>query len=313
MIFDAHGDILTDMYEQAKKGVTNSFKKRHLDNYKLGNVTHSIFVNWTTPKGDNPELFTDIFEYGIKEINENSDIFRICYNTSDMKQSLEEEKIGVILGIEGIKNMKDVNHLHDLYKKGIRHATLTWNESNKFANGLDNESDGLTPLGFDVIKTMNELGMIVDLAHTNEHTFNDIITTSTTPVIISHGNAKALCGHRRNYTDDQLFKLKENNGVIGICAIMPFVGDDLKDQTVEYMAQHIKYVRDLIGIDHVGVGFDLCYYLNNDVDDNKMPGFKTMADAGNLFIELEKLGFTDSEIEQVKFKNFERIVKTILG
>ena len=133
---------------------------------------------------------------------------------------------------------------------------------------------------------MNKLGMIVDLAHANEHTFKDIMNTSTSPVIISHGNTKALCSHRRNYTDEQLMMLKEKDGVIGICAIMPFVGDTAEDQTVTQMANHINYVKNLIGIDHVGLGFDLCYYLFTGHDDNRMPGFKTMADTQNLFDEL---------------------------
>lgn len=313
MIFDAHGDILTDMYLEAKKGNKNSFKKRHLENYKKGGVTHSIFVNWTSPKEKNPQVFDDIFQTSIQEINENGDIFKVCFKYQDMLDSVAEEKIGVILGIEGIKNLRNVNHLEELYTKGIRHATLTWNESNKYANGLDNDTTGLTKEGFDVVKTMNKLGMIVDLAHTNSYTFDDILDTTTSPVIISHGNTKKYCSHRRNYTDEQLFKLKENGGVIGICAIMPFVADNVENQNVQYMAKHIQHVRDLIGIDHVGVGFDLCYYLNDEPKDNVMPGFKTMADAENLFDELRKLDFSEEEIKKIKFDNFARIVKTILG
>lgn len=313
MIFDAHGDILTDMYEQAVKGNENSFKQRHLDLYKKGGVTHSIFVNWTDPKEENPEVFDQIFDASLKEINENLDIFKICTSTSDMEESLKEDKIGVILGIEGIKNLRDIKHLEELYHKGVRHASLTWNEANKFANGLDNDTDGLTPLGFDVISKMEELGMIIDLAHTNHHSYFDIINHTKKPVIISHGNTKALCSHRRNYTDQQLYALKEKNGVIGICGIAPFVSDNKKDQTVTYMAKHINYVKELIGVEHVGIGFDLCYYLFEDRKDNNLEGLLTMEDANNVFIELKKLGFTDDEIELVKYKNFERVIKEILG
>lgn len=313
MIFDAHGDILTDMYEQAKKGVKDSFKLRHLDNYKKGKVTHSIFVNWTSPKIDDPKVFEDVFEYAIKEIKENTDIFDICLTTEDMEKSLKDEKIGIILGIEGIKLLRDVNHLRDLYKMGVRHATLTWNEANKYANGLDNKTDGLTEKGIEIVKEMNKLGMIVDLSHTNKFTFDDIMSVSTSPVIISHGNTKGLCDHQRNYTDEQLFKLKENGGVIGICGIVPFVSEKPENHNVAFLAQHIKYVRDLIGIDHVGLGFDLCYYLGTTFEDNGLEGLRTMADVGNIFIELKKLGFSDSEIEQVKYQNFARIVKQILG
>ena len=79
------------------------------------------------------------------------------------------------------------------------------------------------------------------------------------------------------------------------------------------MAEHIKYVRDLIGIDHVGLGFDLCYYLFEGVPENNLEGLHTMADAKNIIDELKKLGFTDTEIEQVTHLNFERVIKEILG
>jgi len=313
MIFDAHGDILTDMYEQSLFFNKDSFQKRHLDLYKKGGITHSIFVNWTDPKEPNPAVFDDIFTRSLQEIKGNKDVFKICYNHQDMMDSLNQEKIGVIIGIEGIKNLRNVDHLKDLYQKGVRHASLTWNEANDYANGLDNDTNGLTEKGFEIIKTMEELGMIIDLAHTNKFTFDDIINTTTKPVIISHGNTKALCSHRRNYTDEQLLKIKEKNGVIGICAIPAFVSDDKETQTVSYMAKHIQYVRDLIGINHVGIGFDLCYYLFDDRMDNGLEGLREMDDAPNLFLELKKLGFSDEEIELVKHGNFERVIKEILG
>ena len=236
MIFDAHGDILTDMSEQSKNGMKNTFKKRHLEAYKKGGITHSIFVNWTDPKSDDANTFSEIFEDAFKEIEDNSDIFQLCYNYQDMLKSFENNKIGVILGMEGIKHLRDVNHLNELYSKGVRHASLTWNEENKYASGLDNKFDGLKPLGYEIITEMEKLGMIVDLAHTNEATFFDIINHTKKPVIISHGNAKAKCSHRRNYTDKQLQAIKEKNGVIGVCAIMPFVGDTVEDQTVQYIS-----------------------------------------------------------------------------
>jgi membrane dipeptidase len=313
MIFDAHGDILTDMFEQSVMKNENSFSKRHLELYKQGGITHSIFVNWTDPQEENPQVFNDIFNAALTEIKHNPDIFQICYNHQDMLESEKRGKLGIILGIEGIKNLRDIPHLEDLYNKGIRHASLTWNEANKYANGLDNDTDGLTKEGFKVIEKMEELGMIIDLAHSNKHTFDDIINHTTKPVIISHGNTKALCNHRRNYTDEQLFQIKEKNGVIGICAIPAFVSSEEQNQTVAYMAKHIKYVKDLIGIDHVGIGFDLCYYLFGGRVDNGLDGLRHMNDAPNLFVELQKLGFSETEIEQVKHLNFERVIKEILG
>lgn len=312
MIFDAHGDILTDIYEETKRGKKDIFNNKHLALYKEGGVTHSIFVNWTDPNSDDDTQFQNIFDIAIKEIEHNDNLM-ICLNHHDMIQSMSLDKIGVILGIEGVKQLKDINELHSLYNRGVRHASLTWNEQNKYASGLDDTELGLTQAGKELIIEMEQLGMIIDLAHTNEHTFKDIVSLTKKPVIISHGNTKALCSHRRNYTDEQLQLIKEKNGVIGICGIAPFVSDQPENQSISYMAQHIKYVKDLIGIDHVGLGFDLCYYLFEAVSVNNLDGLNRMSDAKNIIEELKKLDFTKEEIEKVTHLNFERVIKEILG
>ena len=312
MIFDAHGDIFTDMYEQKEKGLKNSFKKRHLEFYKKAGITHSIFVNWTNPKTEDPNLFKNIFDNAFIELEEHKDIFKVCLNYQDMIDSVADNKIGVIIGMEGIMHLEDVNHLRLLYEKGVRHASLTWNEVNKFAAGLSSKTEGLTLLGKEVLSEMESLGMIIDLAHANPRTFDDILNHTRGPVIISHGNTKALCGHIRNYTDEQLRKIKDRDGVIGICGIAPFISDDKTKQTVAFMAKHIDHAVKTIGIDHVGLGFDVCYYLYEGATNNHVEGFETIADAPNLIVELEKLGYSSDDIEKIKHKNFERIIKKVL-
>ncbi len=312
MLFDAHGDILTDMYEQTKKGNKNSFKSRHLDYYKQAGITHSIFVNWTSPKTENPNEFNEIFENAFVELRDNSDIFNICLNYSDIINSTTTDKIGVIIGMEGIMQLEDVNHLKELYQKGVRHAGLTWNEVNKYAAGLSSETEGLTLLGKEILKEMESLGMIIDLAHANPRTFNEIFENTTQPLIISHGNTKTLCNHIRNYTDEQLHMIKNRNGVIGICGIAPFISEDKENQTVKFMAKHIDHAVKTIGIDHVGIGFDVCYYLYENVTHNHVVGFDNIGEAPNLFIELEKLGYSQDDINKIKYKNFFRVFKEVL-
>ena len=310
MLFDAHGDILTDMYEQNKKGNPNSFKKRHLEFYKRAGITHSIFVNWTNPKTENPTEFKEIFENAFNELKNNNDIFNICLTYHDLVTP--SDKIGVIIGMEGVMQLEDINHLRELYGKGVRHAGLTWNEVNKYAAGLSSETEGLTLLGKEVLKEMESLGMIIDLAHTNARTFNEIFENTTQPLIISHGNTKKMCNHIRNYTDEQLHMIKNRNGVIGICGIAPFISGDKENQTVQYMAKHIDYAVKTIGIDHVGIGFDVCYYLYDNVLSNHVDGFMNIGEAENLFIELQKLGYNEEELNKIKYKNFFRVFKEIL-
>ena len=312
MLFDAHADILTDMYKQMKLGNNDSFKSRHLEEYRKSGITHSIFVNWTPPKTDTPTLFNEIWENAFVEMNENQDIFKVCLNTKDMKKSLKEGKFGIILGMEGIKQLEGVDHLRELYNKGVRHASLTWNEVNKYAAGLSSETEGLTELGKEILHEMEKLGMVIDLAHASPKTFQEIYDNTTGPLIISHGNTKALCDHKRNYTDEQLQLIKERNGVIGICGIGPFIALEKEEWTVENMVNHIDYAVQLIGIDHVGIGLDICYYLGDEVDSNKVEGLLTIGDAPNIFIELEKKGYSKEDIEKIKYGNFYRILGEVL-
>jgi len=313
MLFDAHGDILTDLYLQSNKGNKGSFRKKHLQHYQNAGVTHSIFVNWTDPNTDNPSEFREIWDNAFGEMEAYTDIFKVCLNTKDMDESVKENKIGVILGMEGIMQLEGVQHLRELYNKGVRHAGLTWNEVNKYSAGLSSETEGLTKLGKEILSEMQKLGMIIDLAHSNPKSFDDILDFTEGPIIVSHGNTKALCNHIRNYTNEQLLSLKKRNVVIGICGIGAFIADKEENRTVAKMAEHIDYAVKRIGIDHVGIGLDICYYLREGATSNKVKGLETMSDAPNIFKELVNLGYTESEIEKIKYGNFYRVIQEVLG
>ncbi len=230
-----------------------------------------------------------------------------------MEISLSEDKIGVIIGMEGIAQLEDTIHLRELYSKGVRHASLTWNEENKYASGLDNlNTKGLTDKGKELLAVMEELGMLVDLAHLNEKSFFDVVNNTTAPIIVSHGNTKAICNHRRNYTDEQLMAIKNSNGVIGICGIGDFIAKEVEFQNVETLVKHIDHAVKTIGIDHVGLGFDFCYYLGDESKDNGVEGLLTIADVPNIFTELKRIGYSKKSIEKIKHLNFERVIKEIL-
>jgi len=313
IVFDAHGDILTDMYLQYKEtNKYDSFKRRHLDKYKKANIKGSIFVNYTDPFNGNKEMFNEIFDVAFKELEENKDILSICLNMNDFFKAVSEDKIGVFLGIEGLSFLEDINELRSLYNKGIRHAIITWNEVNKYGSGISENKTGLTDLGIQLVKEMNKLGMIIDLAHSNEKTFFDILNNTKGPIIISHGNCKALCNHPRNYTDKQLIAIKERKGVIGLTNIAGFISKKKKNQTVKYLAKHIDYAVKLLGIDYVGLGLDICFYLDPLRKDTRVKGFEDIDKLDNLRIELSNLGYTKEEIEKIMHKNFLRVIADIL-
>ncbi len=312
MIFDAHADILTDIYEETKKGNKDSFKTKHLTNYKKSGITHSIFVNWTNPYDKTRDDFYDCFDIAIEEVKNNQDSLSICYHYDDILQSQKDSKIGVILGIEGVKYLDSPEDIIRLYQKGIRHASLTWNENNDYATGISKTDTGLSKKGEQLISLMESLGMIIDLSHSNEKTFKDIMRITKSPVIVSHGNAKSLCDHLRNYTDEQLLMVKEKNGVIGVCAVANFISQDKKNQTVKYLVKHIDYIIKLIGIDHVGLGLDVCYYLGDKQKTTHVKDLETIAETKNILNALKHLGYSEEEIAKVAHQNFDRVLKEVL-
>lgn len=314
MLFDAHADILTDMYLQYKKtGTYDSFRRRHLEKYKKADVKASVFVNFTDPYYDNSQVFDEIFDVAFHELDQSKDILTICKNSHDIEQASKDGLIGVLVGAEGLHFLKDLNYLRELYDKGLRHAILTWNETNQYGSGVSDLRNGLTEEGLNLIREMEKLGIIIDLAHSNKQTFFDVLNNVTKPVFLSHGNCRALCDHIRNYTDEQLLKLKENGGVLGITAVAPFLSRSRAEFNVKKMAEHIDYAVKLIGIDHVGLGLDVCFYLNDGLTSTNVQGMEDIDQINNLYECLKDLGYSKEDIEKISYKNFMNVVKTVLG
>jgi len=313
MIFDAHGDILTNMYwEYLKTSKLDSFKRLHYDKYLAGGITGSIFVNFTDPGVDNEEIFADIFEVSLKELEANKDILKLCLNTKDYQEALHEQRIGVFLGVEGLAFLRDIHHLQKLYDLGLRHAAITWNEENKYGGGIRFPDAGLTEAGVLLVQELEKLGVVIDLAHANSKTFTEILKIVKRPVIVSHANCRTLCDNPRNLTDEQLQEIKKNGGVIGVTAVANFISKEKGSKTVTQLARHIDYAVKLIGIEHVGIGLDVCHYLDDLYTDTRVKGLEDIDRAPNILSELRKLGYSEIDIEKIAYGNFLRILKVVL-
>ena len=178
----------------------------------------------------------------------------------DVRRAKRERKLGVIFGVQGIapKIEDDPGLIRIVHKLGLRIAQLTYNERCALGCGcLELPDTGLSQLGRICIREMNYVGICVDLAHAGDRTMLDAIECSRMPIIVSHGNARALCDTPRNYGDDALRQLGECGGVIGITAYGPLCETKPGVRpTLDDMIDHIAYVADLIGVDHVGIGSD---------------------------------------------------------
>lgn len=234
---------------------------------------------------------------------------------------MDSDRFAIVIGSEGLSYIgTNINLINALYLLGVRHATLTWNEENELATGAKGNPDrGLTKFGVEAVQRLEELGMIVDVSHANDKTFWDIYNVATKPFIASHSNCRALCNAPRNLTDEQLKAIKEKGGVVGLNAFADFVADDPKDRDIEHLVNHLDHMVEVMGIDHVGLGFDFDDYLTGETlsffaeGDVSTIGFENITKVPVLIKLLEKRGYSKEDIEKIKYKNFLRIIKQILG
>ena len=202
--------------------------------------------------------------------------------------------------------------IDEYYEYGARHASLTWNEENKLATGVRGDSNrGLTQIGKKAVKKMQDKGMIVDVSHLNDKSFFDVIDITSSPIIASHSNSRALCNSMRNLTDEQLKAIRDVNGVIGFNSYKGFIDENKEKHNINRGIDHIKYIADKIGIDHIGIGFDYNEYFE-DEDAPYIKGLENASKSYDIIIKLKEAGFNDDEIEKIEYKNFHRIIKEIV-
>jgi membrane dipeptidase len=150
----------------------------------------------------------------------------VATKASDLATISRKGKHAIYLGMEnGYPIGDDVELLDTFYQKGIRYLTLVHSQNNDICDSSNDtlEHDGLSPLGEEVVKRMNDLGMLIDISHASDKSFYDVIELSRTPVIASHSCSRAMCDNPRNLSDEMLLKLKENGGVIQMCILSAYV------------------------------------------------------------------------------------------
>lgn len=324
MNFDAHCDIWTDLTHHYLAGEHDIFRKYHYERLKKGGIEGGIFVIWNDPPFDeNPLERTRQMQAAItQERLECADILSIVTSYDEMMKAREAGRMYTFIGHEGLKSIgEDLDLIDDFYQFGARHAGLTWNEENALATGARGSSDrGLTDLGRRAVRKIQDLGMILDVSHLNDRSFWDLMDTASGPVVATHSNCRALCDQARNLTDEQIKELARTGGMVGINSFNEFVHPEEDKQTVANLVKHLVHMVDLIGIDHVGFGFDFDEFLCGDTlstfssqSNTYTIGLEDASHVPNIIEEMRRVGFHEDEIEKVAYKNWHRMIREIIG
>ena len=242
----------------------------------------------------------------LKEIDINSQHISLCKSYNDMAQAWKAHKIGAFLTLEGASPLcGKLSNLDYFYQKGIRLITLTWNYRNELGCGAvssqqypENER-GLTPFGIDVVKHMNELGIIIDVSHLSDEGFYDVLKYSSKPFMASHSNSRSICSHVRNLTDDMIRCIGDIGGFIGINLCPEFITDSLNsaDANIDKLILHIEHIASIAGENSIGLGCDF------DGIDNTPVGINSIADIYKLTNRMIQLNYSSDFIEKFTHKN----------
>jgi membrane dipeptidase len=260
--------------------------------------------------------------------------FTPASNSAAAAQSFKHGRLISPAAIEGLHQIgNSISTLRLYHQLGVRYATLTWNCHNKYADAaLETGSDrstsiakpywnGLSPAGRDLIKEMNRLGMLVDLAHVSQDTMRDVLVGkgdgdwkgSLAPPIFSHSSAYSICPHPRNVPDDILHLVKQRNSVVMVNFNPGFVSckpgktpSDLPETvlanaTLKHVVRHIRHIGELIGYDHVGIGTDY------DGINETPTGLEDVSKFPDLITELLRQGISDEDAAKIAGRNILRV------
>ncbi|QTD41284.1 dipeptidase [Sporosarcina sp. Te-1] len=325
-VFDLHSDLFTDIAIRRSKGERRVFDRLHFPKLQKGKVDSVMCVIWVEREFREASLdrFTFIYEHVLADLAE-SEHAVICRTVQDMENTKDSEHIKVYLGLEGLTFMKEwhgasteakiSNALQELNRNGFHHAILAWNEHNFLASGTgaDNGYDpkGLSPFGLAAIGEMEQLNWLIDVSHMDETSFWDMERHVGGTLIASHSNARALCDHERNLTDEQLKAIARKQGLIGLNAHYEFI--DPQTPTLDRLVDHAVYIADLIGTEHLAFGFDfldfLAPYETTVGSGGKTIGFESAFQVPDLLVRMEQRGFSRQEIERISFWNAYELLK----
>ncbi len=245
LVIDTHADttqrLLDEKFDMANVPANDS---GHLDfaKAKAGNLGAEFFSIWVEPKykGRFAHRALELIDSVYRQAEKHPDQMMMAFSTNDILAAHKKHKLAALMGIEGGHSIEnDLALLRDFYRLGVRYMTLTWSNTNEWADSSGDVNDtsvqhhdGLTQYGREIVREMNRLGMMVDISHVSDKTFWDTMTISRAPVIASHSSARALTNHPRNMTDDMLRAVGRtggrNGGVVMVNFFSAFIDEDFR-------------------------------------------------------------------------------------
>lgn len=318
MIVDMHCDTIYKIHQERKSGNELQIRSSEVLCVDLQKMKHSgylvqnfaVFIDLKEQKDSYAramELVT-LFE---QEIEQNKDLVRQVRSYDEIIQNQKEGRLSAMLTLEeGGMCQGEIEKLHEFYAHGARMMALSWNYENELcysAAAADGKSGfGLKKKGFEFLEEMEAIGMIPDVSHLSDEGFFDLLKVCRKPFVASHSNARTICAHRRNLTDEMIRQLGERGCVAGLNFYPEFLGENLdKEACLDALAQHACHMIQKGGAACVGLGSDFDGFTG---EGRPMHA----ADMDALEWSFHRAGMSDEEIERIMYRNVMELYREVL-
>ena len=308
---DMHCDTLSELLS-AETLEENSLcvDRKRMEQTKMLAEFFACFV--CVPDGKWEEAYQKVIEMIARmerETKENKKL-KLIKTAKELEYAEREELNLALLTVEegGVLN-GNRNRLEELYQRGVRLITLTWNYENCIgypnSRNAQEMQKGLESFGKQVVEEMNERGMLVDVSHLSDGGFWDCIRLSKKPIIASHSNARALCAHPRNLSDEMLCALGECGGVVGLNFYPQFLQSDRSAEVLD-IAKHGMHILQKAGEDSVALGTDFDGF---EAGKNWIRGIEEIE---CVWDALKKAGMTERQLDKLSYQNVKRVLEEVL-
>ena len=305
-----HADIGWDILRKHEQGRTHVLREEHLPKLIKGEVLGVGIASYFEGSEDWGRMQKMVLA-ARQEIEENLDAVTWIKSKADLEESGKPQVVMTVEGMCGIRDQAE-EKIQWLYDQGVRIASLCWNDENALATGVKGTvTRGLTEEGRKAVRKMDELGMILDVSHTNEKTFWDMVEVVRGPLIATHSNTRALCEVHRNLTDQQIMAIAAKGGVIGLNAARNFIDSNPEHQDALHLAAHGRHIADLVGVEHLAVGFDFMDFFEDHAT-SMGTNLTSALQAQNLIQGLRAQGFSEDECQAIGYDNALRVLRQTL-
>lgn len=238
-----------------------------------------------------------------RELEQNSDLAVQCRTAEDVRRANTAGRVAALLSCEGAELLNcDPSNLEWAYSVGVKAINLTWNHANFIAGSHSSEPErGLNDLGRAFVREAQRLGILIDVSHCSDAAFWDLMKLTQAPVIATHSNARAVCAHTRNLTDDMFRAVAETGGVVGVNFWVRFVTPG-GEPNMDDVLRHFDRFLSLGGEKHIGLGADL------DGCERLAGGLRGVEDMGLLYEALRRRGYGPALLEDIFYNNFLRVL-----